>query len=73
MTVTWSVILIVFCMGASKAPPVLYLSYSTGRRYCDTFHAPIGYLWHGTHAITCSVHILSDSLCDGEIPAEVST
>ena len=25
--------LIVFCVGASKAPPVLYLLYSTGRRY----------------------------------------
>ena len=24
---------IVFCVGVSKAPPVLYLSYSTGRRY----------------------------------------
>ena len=26
-------ILIVFCVGASKAPPVLFLSYRTGRRY----------------------------------------
>ena len=26
-------LVIVFCVGASKAPPVLYLSYSTGRRY----------------------------------------
>ena len=45
------IFLIVFCVGASKAPPVLYLSYSTESGTFFPFYAPmhtISYLLHGS-------------------------